>query len=235
MTMNADIPSGGGRSDRNETRPRRRQDLPFSTRRTQSVSHRYGRFVGLMRILLPTVAAALVILVALWPQLTDQQARYSITPAKIASEAAKTLTMVNGVYSGIDDKRRPYTRPADSVKLANNDLSVVALTAPKADLLMEDGSWVAVTAREGTYDRDKKILKLRGAVNLFHDSGYEFRTEAAVIDMMAGDAYGTDKVEGQGPFGNIRSEGFVIRNRGEKVEFTGKADLLLYPDRAKGG
>lgn len=229
MTMNADIPP-----EHSEERPRRRHDLPFSTRRTQSVSRRYGRFVGIMRILLPTIATALVILVALWPQLTDQQQRYSITPAKIATEAAKTLTMVNGVYSGIDDKRRPYTLTADSVKLANNNLSVVALTAPKADLLMEDGSWVAVTAREGTYDRDKKILKLKGTVNLFHDSGYEFRTDAAVIDMMAGDAYGTDPVEGQGPFGNIKSQGFVIRNRGDKIEFTGKADLLLYPDQAQG-
>lgn len=228
--MNADIPP-----ERSDERPRRRHELPFSTRRTQTVSRRYGRFVGIMRILLPTIATALVILVALWPQLTDQQQRYSITPAKIASEAAKTLTMVNGVYSGIDDKRRPYTLTADSVKLSNSNLSVVALTAPKADLLMEDGSWVAVTAREGTYDRDKKILRLKGAVNLFHDAGYEFRTSAAVIDMMAGDAYGTDPVQGQGPFGNIKSEGFVIRNRGERIEFTGKADLLLYPEQAQGG
>jgi lipopolysaccharide export system protein LptC len=230
MTMNLDVPP-----NRSEERPKRRHSLPFSTRRTQSVSRGYGQFVGIMRILLPTVATALIILVALWPQLTDQQQRYSITPAKIAAEAAKTLTMVNGVYSGIDEKRRPFTLTADSVQLANSALSIVALTSPKADLLMEDGSWVAVTAREGTYDRDKKILELRGAVNLFHDSGYEFRTNTATIDMMAGDAYGTDPVEGQGPFGNIKAQGFIIRNRGERIEFSGKANLLLYPDKAQGG
>jgi lipopolysaccharide export system protein LptC len=230
MTMNADIPKDGSAE-----KPKRRHQLPFSTQRTQTVSRGYGRFVGVMRILLPTVATALLILVALWPQITDQQQRYSITPGKIAAEAAKTLTMTNGVYSGIDDKQRPFTLTADAVNLSNNDLTLVALTAPKADLLMEDGSWIAITAREGTYDREKKILDLRGKVNLFHDKGYEFRTSAATIDLMAGDAYGTDPVEGQGPFGNIRSEGFVIRNRGERVEFTGKADLLLYPDRAQGG
>lgn len=230
MAMNADI-----HGERDAREQKRRHQLPFSTRRTQTVSRGYGRFVGIMRILLPTVAASLLILVALWPQITDQQQRYSITPAKIASEAAKTLTMTNGVYSGIDEKRRPFTLTAEAVKLSNSNLSVVKLTAPKADLLLEDGSWVAVTAREGTYDRDNKILNLRGAVNLFHDSGYEFRTSAAVIDMMAGDAYGTDPVQGQGPFGNIKSEGFVIRNRGERIEFTGKADLLLYPDQAQGG
>jgi lipopolysaccharide export system protein LptC len=230
MTMNADIPKEQGAE-----KPKRRQPLPFSTQRTQTVSRGYGRFVGVMRILLPTVATALLILVALWPQITDQQQRYSITPGKIASEAAKTLTMTNGVYSGLDDKQRPFTLTADAVKLSNSDLSLVKLTAPKADLLMEDGSWIAITARQGTYDREKKILNLQGKVNLFHDKGYEFRTSAATIDMMAGDAYGTDPVEGQGPFGNIRSDGFVIRNRGERIEFTGKADLLLYPDQAQGG
>lgn len=230
MTMNADLPT-----ERNAETRKRRHQLPFSSRRTQTVSRGYGRFVGVMRILLPTIATALLILVALWPQITDQQQRYSITPAKIAAEAAKTLTMTNGVYSGIDEKRRPFTLTADAVSLSNSELSLVELTAPKADLLMEDGSWVAVTAREGTYDRDKKILKLRGAVNLFHDKGYEFRTSAATLDLMAGDAYGTDPVQGQGPFGNIKSQGFVIRNRGARIEFTGKADLLLYPDQAQGG
>jgi lipopolysaccharide export system protein LptC len=230
MTVRADMPR-----EANPPAKARRHNLPFSTRRTQTVSRGYGRFVGIMRVLLPTIATALLILVALWPQLTDQQRRYSITPGKIASEAAKTLTMVNGVYTGIDEKRRPYTLTAETVSLSNSGLSLVALTAPKADLLMENGSWVAVTARDGTYDRDKKLLNLHGAVNLFHDTGYEFRTEAATVDMMAGDAYGSDPVEGQGPFGNIKSEGFVVHNRGERIEFTGKATLVLYPNQAPGG
>jgi lipopolysaccharide export system protein LptC len=230
MTLNADLTRGSDTPVKV-----RRHSLPFSARRTQHISPAYGRFVGIMRILLPTVATALLILVALWPLLTDQQRRYAIKPAKIAAEAAKTLTMINGVYTGIDDRRRPYTLTAETVSLSNSGLSLVALMAPKADLLMENGSWVAVTSRDGTYDRDKKLLHLRGAVNLFHDSGYEFRTNAATVDMMAGDAFGTDPVEGQGPFGNIKSEGFVVHNRGERVEFTGKSTLILNPNQAPGG
>lgn len=230
MTLNADLSRGSDTPVKV-----RRQSLPFSAQRTQHISRTYGRFVGIMRILLPTVATALLILVALWPLLSDQQRRYAIKPGKIAAEAAKTLTMINGVYTGIDDKRRPYTLTAETVSLANSNLSLVALTGPKADLLMEDGSWVALTSRDGTYDRDRKLLHLQGAVNLFHDTGYEFRTSAATVDMMAGDAYGTDPVEGQGPFGNIKSEGFVVRNRGERIEFTGKATLVLHPNQARGG
>jgi lipopolysaccharide export system protein LptC len=188
-----------------------------------------------MRILLPTVATALIIVVALWPQLSDQQRRYSITPAKVDAKATETVTMVNGVYTGDDEKQRPFTLTADSVQLASAGWTKVDMVSPKADILMLDGSWIAVTAKAGKYNRDEKILKLDGAVNLFHDSGYEFRTDAATIDMNAGDARGSKPVEGQGPFGNLKAEGFVIHNRGERIEFTGRSTIVLHPGQTPGG
>jgi lipopolysaccharide export system protein LptC len=211
-----------------------RQRIAFSAPRKPRVSRSYGRFVGIMRILLPTVATALIIVVALWPQLSDQQRRYSITPAKVDAKATETVTMVNGVYTGVDEKQRPFTLTADSVQLASAGWTKVDMVSPKADILMLDGSWIAVTAKAGKYNRDEKILKLDGAVNLFHDSGYEFRTDAATIDMKAGDARGSKPVEGQGPFGNLKAEGFVIHNRGERIEFTGRSTIVLHPGQTPG-
>ena len=211
-----------------------RQRLPFTVRRNTEVSVAYGRFVGIMRVLLPTIATALIIIVALWPQLSDQQRRYSIAPTKVDEESTRMLTMVNGVYTGVDDKQRPFTLTAASASLTSSGWSDVNLTAPKADLLLKDGTWIAVTSEKGRYDRDSKMLELKGAVNLFHDSGYEFRTELAVVDMKAGDAHGSEPVEGQGPFGNLKAEGFVIHNRGERIEFTGKSKLILYATPSEG-
>lgn len=212
-----------------------RQRLPFTARRKPKVSRAYGRFVGFMRILLPTVATALIIVVALWPQLSDQQHRYQITPAKVKDQSNQTLTMVNGVYTGVDEKQRPFTLTADSVKMASAEWSDVAMVGPKADILTQDGSWIAVTAKTGNYDRDAKILDLKGAVNLFHDSGYEFRTEAATVNMNAGNARGNEPVQGQGPFGNLKAQGFIIHNRGERIQFLGRSTLVLHPDQAPGG
>ncbi len=212
-----------------------RQRIAFSAPRKPRVSRSYGRFVGIMRILLPTVATALVILVALWPQLSDQQRRFSIKPAKVDASATETVTMLNGVYTGVDEKQRPFTLTADSVQLASAGWTNVDMVSPKADILMLDGSWIAVTAKTGKYNRDDKILNLTGAVNLFHDSGYEFRTEAATVDMNAGDARGTEPVEGQGPFGTLKAEGFIIHNRGERIEFTGRSKIVLQPGAAPGG
>jgi len=208
--------------------------LPFSQRRSTNLSPVYGRFVGFMRILLPTIATALIVLVALWPQLSDQQQRFAISPTKITQEAARGLMMKNSVFSGVDRRKRPYTVTADSARITGKNNADLVLTEPKADVLLKDGSWVALTARQGNYDRDNKLLQLRGAVNLFHDAGYEFQSESAAVDLMAGDAQGTDPVRGQGPFGNIEAEGFVLRNRGARIIFTGRAKLVLHPGQVKG-
>jgi len=187
-----------------------------------------------MRILLPTIATTLIVVVALWPQLSDQQRRFAISPNKVAQEAARDLTMQNSVFSGVDEHKRPYSVTAESARLTGENGSVLVLTSPKADILLSDGSWAALTAKQGNYDRDAKLLRLRGDVNLFHDAGYEFRSESATVDLMAGDARGMDPVRGQGPFGNIEAEGFILRNRGAQIVFTGRSKLVLYPRQASG-
>lgn len=208
--------------------------LPFSQRRSTHLSPVYGRFVGFMRVLLPTIATALIVLVALWPQLSDQQQRFAISPTKVTGDSVRGLTMKNSVFSGVDTQKRPYSVTADSVRVNGENKSDLALAEPKADILLQDGSWVAVTAREGRYDRDTKLLRLQGAVNLFHDGGYEFRSESATVDLTEGDAYGTDPVRGQGSFGHIEAEGFILRNRGAQIQFTGRAKLTLNPRKADG-
>lgn len=208
--------------------------LQLSSRRSTLVSPTYGRFVGIMRVLLPTVATALIVIVALWPQFSDQQHRFSITPAKIGQEEARNLTMVNGTFTGVDEKRRPYTLTSDSVRLASIKSTEVRLKGPKADLLLENGSWVAVTAEQGVYHKDTKKLTLSGSVNLFHDSGYEFRTEGAAVNLMKGSARGTEPIQGQGPFGKVQAQGFIIHNRGERVKFTGRTTLVLNSGKVPG-
>ena len=71
-----------------------------------------------MRILLPTIATALIVLVALWPQLSDQQRRFSISPTKVTREAARNLTLKNSVFSGVDSQKRPYSVTSDSARVA---------------------------------------------------------------------------------------------------------------------
>ena len=194
----------------------------------------YGRFVGISKVLLPTIATAMIILIVAWPELSEQNSRFILGPARIDPAEAENLRMVNARFTGVDASQRPFAVTADFADQTSAKSNEIMLDAPKADILLSNGAWVALTAASGIFNRKMQFLELTGGVSLFHDSGYEFQTESAVLDLAAGDAIGTEPVRGQGPFGQLRAEGFRIYNRGERVDFTGKSKLVIRP-RAKDG
>jgi lipopolysaccharide export system protein LptC len=104
---------------------------------------------------------------------------------------------------------------------------------PKADIGIKDGTWLAIIANTGVYDQNEKTLKLNGSVNLFHDTGYEFNTDSATIDINKGTASSSSNVTGQGPFGNLSAEGLKISNKGSQFLFSGKSKLIIYPGSKK--
>lgn len=199
-------------------------------------SRAYSRFVGTMKIVLPVLAALMVILVVAWPQLDGSGERFRIGEARIDLDDTGRQRLVNARYSGIDAADRPYSLSADSVMgLGAGNPDAVALERPKADITLADGSWVALTAEAGVYRRPDKLLVLDGTVGLFHDAGYEFHTASATVDFGRGVAYGFDPVTGQGPFGVITAAGFHVLDKGERIIFTGKARLELEPSAVRTG
>ncbi len=192
--------------------------------------NRYSLFVSTMKIMLPALAAALILLVFAWPQLSFKDERFRLGMSRFALDQAENLTMLNARYDGLDEQRRPYMITADMATQAKQDETLIDLELPKADMTMEDGAWLALTARTGEYRRSVELLDLAGSVSLFHDRGFELFSESARIDLAAGTAEGLEPVNGQGTFGTVEAEGFRVLDRGQTIIFTGKSRLVLYPD-----
>ena len=191
---------------------------------------RYSRFVSIMKFALPVVALALAGLVILWPQLRGIEEGLPLGFGRLKLSDTGDPNMVNARFVGADSKNQPFSVTADLAKNVLSGSSKVELEMPKADLLVEDGTWLVLTANSGTYDKASKTLDLQGAVNLFHDSGYEFKTKAAKINLNQGVAVGDRPVVGQGPFGMLQAEGFRIKDRGKTMLFTGKSKLTIFPN-----
>ena len=194
----------------------------------------YSIFVGVLKVLLPALAVALILLVVVWPEISRDGRDFRIRVSDISLEQPDSLTMLNARFEGVDDKNRQFTLTADEATQTTDDENLIRLELPKGDVTLEDGTWLAMTAREGRYRRDTQMLDLNGEVTLFHDRGFELRTQAAQVDLEAGAARGADTVEGQGPFGNIVAEGFEVLDRGARVLFTGKSRAVLYPKTERG-
>ncbi|WP_162906497.1 LPS export ABC transporter periplasmic protein LptC [Algihabitans albus] len=191
----------------------------------------YSIFVNAMKLLLPTVAVGLVLLIAIWPQIErtggfrlDAIETFGDTP--VPEEA----TMINPRYEGIDENRRPFMITADVARqLDPGEEETIDMRQPAADLFDDVGKWLAITADHGVYERGQEVLLLDGNVNIFHDDGYELQTDQAVVDLAADLATSSMPTFGQGSFGTITSEGLRVEERGARVFFTGRAHMVLYP------
>lgn len=218
-------------SDRTAARARRVSPRPSAaTRRTASRS----RTVGVLKVLFPLVAFFMIALVVAWPYLSVEQGGFRLGFAIVDSPDGGDPSIVNARFHSTDDKANPYAITADFARNLTRDTERVDLEMPKADVALDDGTWLVLTASTGNLFRVEKELALAGQVNLFHDSGYEFNTEKAHVDLSAGIASGDVAVSGHGPFGTLEAEGFRILNDKKIIQFIGKSRVTLYPGPDQG-
>ena len=212
-----------------DTRAARRSRLGAAPRRRRSGFGR-SRIVSTMKYLLPGIAFALLVLVAVWPRLLPDEDRFRIDLEAVGPAGGAKPQALNPRLQGIDSAARPFQVTADFG--ARGDVEgggeIYDLTNPKADIVLADGSWVALTANDGRFEAKTNTLHLTGDVNLFHDQGYEFTTTAAQVDLVTSTASGDEPVDGQGPFGVLNAEGFRVFDSGDRVLFLGPARLTVF-------
>ncbi len=189
----------------------------------------YSRFVSLMKIVLPATAVALASLVLFWPQLNPLDNRFRLKPVQVSIDDLENLRMVSPRFVGTDARNQPFAITADQATQEAGGSDSTALANPKGDLTLNNGSWIALTALEGQYHKQSRMLDLWDEVNVFHDAGYELKTRRAKADLGIGDVFGDDPVEGQGPDSQLRGQGFRIYDKGARIALNGRSRLVLYP------
>jgi len=207
-------------------RQRRLSDAP----RARRSGFARSRIVTTMKYVLPGLAFAMLILVAIWPKLSPEEDRFRIDLAAVGPAGGSKPQVLNPRLQGIDSEKRPFQIVADlgSRIEAEGGGEIYDLTNPKADIVLKDGSWIALNANDGKFHSASNVLFLTGDVNLFHDQGYEFQTSAARVNLRYSTASGDAPVNGQGPFGILNAEGFRVLESGDRIVFLGPANLTVF-------
>ena len=191
----------------------------------------YSRFVAVMKVALPLGAAVVIGLLFSWSQFYDMPERLQIDAGRLSvSESASGHRMINARYSGTDRNRNPYTLAAESIVQQKSDPDRITLNSPEADFTTAAGAWVAVSASSGRFTREAQQVDLEGDVSFYHDSGYQFQTNAATIDFTQAIAWGTAPVTGKSAWADMEAAGFRISRDESQLEFAGPARLVLNPD-----
>jgi lipopolysaccharide export system protein LptC len=140
---------------------------------------------------------------------------------------ARELRMLNPRYLGTDRLGRPYIVTAAVGHQVPDRQDLMSLESPRADMKSHGGAQIVLTADTGVYQSQAQLLDLFDNVALAHENGTRFVTNTARLDIGRNAAEGGDPVEGHGPSGDIKSQGFRIYDKGDTVIFTGKSDMLL--------
>ncbi|MBM3569957.1 MAG: hypothetical protein FJX46_14520 [Alphaproteobacteria bacterium] len=214
-----------------ETQRFRMLDAPAAPAATLDVGSGSRALVRWLKIGLPLAALVLVGLVLAWPDPTRKGAGLQLVFSPGDGKAGQP-GLIGGRFVGLDRKGQPFVVTANTA-LQRIGLQVYDLVDIQADIGRKDGGWIGIKALRGVLDRERQTLALDGGIEIYSDSGYEFATHAALIELKQGRVVSTVPVQGQGPAGTIVADGLVVLERGRVMEFAGPVRARIFP-RAQG-
>lgn len=204
--------------------PADHSEFVWSPRRQVTLAHikRRSRLVRLLRLAF-TAGAAISVGVLAGPVIAN--AVSGLNDGRKSFEGSEIVTMINPRFTGRDAGGKSYIITADEAQARRADSNIVDLVNPT--LVDQAGS--RITAPEGTFDQTNQTLDLVRDVRVSDQAGYRFRTTSARFYVADGRVEGLEPLQGQGPLGDIRSDGYEITEDGDVITFTGNVQMVFTP------
>ena len=181
--------------------------------------------IGHLKYALPSIALASLLVMVGWTQVQQWISPKKPTLAQTTTLSRKNNTATRPEYKNTDEKNQLYTITADHG--VESSAEIIDLTHPQMMMNLKSGEVVTLSSSSGKLDKTTNKMHLVGNVTLTHSQGYALETAQAWIDCNQGSAYGDNPIWGNGPAGTINAKGFRLEERGTKVSFIGRAQLLL--------
>lgn len=208
-----------------------RTDGSADWRRKQNRRMRHhSRMVVSLKVLLPSLAALLVGLVILWPQLQARQDE-AISIVSETDAAPQDQMMVNPRFFTVDGKGEPLNMTAENAYELPGETRRIRLNNVKADLVLKDNRFLALDAAAAVYFQSEDAVELSESVDLYSEDGFELNTTQAQIGLKDQNLKGTAETFIRTPAGTAVSDGFEITDGGTIVRLTGKTKVVFYPNR----
>lgn len=201
-------------------------------RRQRKRMRHHSRLVISLKVFFPSLAAVMVGLVILWPQMKAQQDE---SISLVASETDQLnlpsdQSMLNPRFFTVDQKNEPFSLTAGVAFELPGDVRRVRLDDIQADLLMQNDRWFALDATVGVYSQSTDTMELLKQVNLYTETGEEIETTQALINMRNRDISGTQDVFLRTPSGYAHAQGFSVTQDGTVFRLTGKTRAVFYSE-----
>lgn len=203
---------------------------PNLNRPTVETTGRHSRLVSALKITLGVLAAAMLALLISFPMLHSGKDGFRISfSGEKRIQEPQPPRMNNPRFQGTDGKGQPFTIAADYAM--QESPKELMLHKMEGDIMLQSGSWVAIRAEKALLNIDDGKTALHNNVELFHDAGYNLRTESVQIDLKQGLARSQTELVMQGPLGTVYATGFIMGEKGDSLTLLGPVQLVIYPPK----
>lgn len=185
----------------------------------------HDRLIRLLRIVLPLIGLALVILLAAAPMTIGRDISFVL--AKDRVEVAKErMRVTEATYRGADTKGRPFLlRAGSAVQVSSRD-PVVRLNELSARIALADGPAV-LAAHKGRYDMDSERVAIDGPVLFQAADGYRIETRDVAVDLGTRQMASGGPVDGRMPLGTFSANQMRADLNSRVVVLDGRARLHI--------
>lgn len=196
------------------------------------------RLFRLLQYALAAVAAGIVLIVVVWPELGSNQIQIAggsnaplppsaAEPAAGVASAPGRDTALNAVFDGVDRYGRPFQVTSPRAETSDAESSRLDLAEPVGEMTLSDGRRVHLTADKGLYDPGTRIVDLWGNVVFIDENGYRVETSEARVFLDDASITGPKPVVGSASFGDIDGTGFRLTDAGQRVFVNGPARMRI--------
>jgi lipopolysaccharide export system protein LptC len=188
---------------------------------------RYTRFVRSTKVILSILVLSLTAIVLFYSLSNNDVAGVRIAFTSVEKGPAAPTQMINAQFHGLDKENQPFNVTAKTATQQNENTLLLDKVA--GDISLKTGVWLSVTANSGIFTVKDRLLDLKGAIDMFNDEGYEFRTEVLHVNVGQKTAVTHAHVEGQGALGTLKAEGADFDGKTGVIIFHGPVFVTVHP------
>ena len=144
------------------------------------------------------------------------------------SEEVSSTTQVlkKPLFMGLDKKQQPFRISAQKATRFTNTENIFNLEKPNGEIETNSERFY-IYGNTGVFDNSDQTLLINGDVEFTNKNSIKFETSIAKFDFKKQTLVGNESVIGRKNDSIIKSEGFKIINKENKVIFFGKSYLTL--------
>jgi lipopolysaccharide export system protein LptC len=144
--------------------------------------------------------------------------------------AGLSIHMTNAQFFGRDKSGQPFVLSAAEAARDDRDIARIVLTKPQLVLDAGGPRSSRISARQGVYRQDDRIVRLWGGVTVRDGQGDVFVTERAIVDTIHNTVNGPAPVKGGGGMGSITAQSFAIIGDEQQVVLRGDVHSIIKQD-----